>query len=547
MIRVSDIKLPFDHEDEALRDALVERLAIPAADLIDFTIFRRSTDARKRVQVYFVYVVDATVRDESVCDTKHQVRATPDMEYPFVVAENTAPPLHDTQENRPVVVGLGPCGMFAALLLAQMGLRPIVIERGKKARSRAQDVFGFWRKNKFSPKSNVQFGEGGAGTFSDGKLTTRIKNENNRVRKVLLEMAKAGAPEEIRHLAKPHIGTYKLIRVVRALRAEIIRLGGEVRFETQVTDLQIEDGHLRGVVLDSGEHLSTNHLVIAIGHSARDTFEMLYRRGVHFEAKPFSIGARIEHPQSLINQSQFGDFAGDPRLGSADYKLVHHCSNGRGAYSFCMCPGGTVLGAASEEGGVVTNGMSYYSRGLPNANSALAIDISPADYGDDHPLAGVEYQRVWEEKAYAAGGSNYFAPVQRVEDFLAKRPSTEVGSVKPSYQPGVTPADLRDCLPDYITDSMREAIPAMDRKLRGYAMPDAILTGVETRTSSPVCIKRGYDFQSISVRGLYPAGEGAGYAGGIMSAAVDGIKVAEAVALSITGKESDRGSVPQET
>jgi hypothetical protein len=547
MLRVSDIKLPFDHADGEIRSALLERLRIETGDLLDFTIFRRSTDARKRDSIFFVYVVDVTVRDESGCTERHQVRSAPDMEYPFVVAPIDDAPKHARSESgRPVVVGLGPSGMFAALLLAQMGLRPIVIERGKKARARAQDVFGFWRKNKFKPESNVQFGEGGAGTFSDGKLTTRIKNENNRVRKVLDEMAKAGAPEEIRHLAKPHIGTYKLIRVVRALRAEIIRLGGEVRFETQVTDVHIEDGKLRGVELSTGEQLDTDHLIVAIGHSARDTFQMLYDRGVVFEAKPFSIGARIEHPQSLIDRSQFGKSAGDQRLGAADYKLVHHCSNGRGAYSFCMCPGGTVIASASEEGQVVTNGMSYYSRNLPNANSALAIDISPADYGDTHPLAGVEYQRVWETKAYAAGGSNHFAPVQRVEDFLAQRPSQSIGDVQPAYTPGTTPADLRDCLPDYITESMREAIPAMDRKLRGYAMPDAILTGVETRTSSPVRITRGPDFQSVAVGGLYPAGEGAGYAGGIMSAAVDGIKVAEAVATSLTSKDADYGSIKEE-
>ena len=536
MLRVSDLKLPFDHDEGALKLELLEMLGVPESDLISFEIFRRSTDARKRSAIFFVYIVDAEVRDESQCLGRKRITPAPDMEYPFVAPPISEPVHAKPGAKRPIVVGLGPAGMFAALLLAQMGLCPIVIERGKKARARAQDVFGFWRKNDFNAKSNVQFGEGGAGTFSDGKLTTRIKNENNRVRKVLIEMAKAGAPEEIRHLAKPHIGTYKLIRVVRALRAEIIRFGGEVRFETQVTDVQIEDGRVRGVTLDTGEQLDTDHLVIAIGHSARDTFQMLYERGVFFEAKPFSIGARIEHPQSMINESQFGKYSGDKRLGSADYKLVHHCSNGRGAYSFCMCPGGTVIGASSEPGGVVTNGMSYYSRNLPNANSALAIDISPADYGDDHPLAGVEYQRVWEEKAYIAGGSNFFAPAQRLEDFMAKRASKELGDVRPSYQPGVTPSDLRECLPDYITESMREAIPAMDRKLRGYAMPDAVLTGVETRTSSPVRITRGRDFQSVSVKGLYPAGEGAGYAGGIMSAAVDGIKVAEAVALQMTGE-----------
>jgi uncharacterized FAD-dependent dehydrogenase len=411
-----------------------------------------------------------------------------------------------------------------------MGMRPIIIERGKKARARSKDVFDFWRKNNFSPDSNVQFGEGGAGTFSDGKLTTRIKNENNRVRKVLEELAKAGAPDEILHLAKPHIGTYKLIKVVRSLRAEITRLGGEVRFETQVTGLHIEDNTLHGIMLDNGEQIDTAHLVVAIGHSARDTFQMLYDRGVQFDPKPFSIGVRIEHPQHLIDRAQYGTHAGNPLLGAADYSLVHHAKTGRTAYSFCMCPGGQVVAATSEPGCVVSNGMSYYSRDEANANSALAVDITPDDFPGDHPLAGVEFQRLWEKKAYRAGGENFHAPIQRLEDFLKQRPSRSIGEVLPSYQPGTTPSDLALCLPGFILDTMREAIPVFDRKLQGYAHPDAILTGVETRTSSPVRITRGRDFQSLTTKGLYPAGEGAGYAGGIMSAAVDGIKVAEAVA-----------------
>ncbi|MBN4046895.1 hypothetical protein JYT90_01100, partial [bacterium AH-315-P07] len=374
---------------------------------------------------------------------------------------------------------------------------------------------------------------GGAGTFSDGKLTTRIKNENNRVRKVLEELVKAGAPEEILYLGKPHIGTYKLIKVVRSLRAEITRLEGEVHFETRVTDVHIENGQLHGIMLDNGDQIDTNHLVVAIGHSARDTFQMLYDKGVKFEAKPFSIGARIEHPQDLINRAQYGKHAGHSALGAADYSLVHHAKTGRTAYSFCMCPGGQVVAAASEPGHVVSNGMSYYSRDEANANSALAVDITPADFPDAHPLAGVAFQRYWEEQAFHAGGDNFHAPVQRLEDFLEKRPSKNIGDVIPSYQPGTTPTDLAQCLPEFILETMRESIPIFDRKLRGYSHPDAVLTGVETRTSSPVRITRGRDFQSLTTKGLYPAGEGAGYAGGIMSAAVDGIKVAEAVAENL--------------
>lgn len=544
MLRISNLKLPFDHSDADLLDAILQHLQVSASRLISHSIARKSTDARKRDAVFFLYQVDVVVDEESDLLHLSDVAPTPDTAYAFtslrIDDENELPALEHNRLHlgnrtplRPVVIGLGPCGMFAGLLLAQMGMRPLVIERGKKARARSHDVFNFWRKNEFNADSNVQFGEGGAGTFSDGKLTTRIKNENNRVRKVLEELANAGAPEEILYLGKPHIGTYKLIRVVRSLRAEITRLGGEVRFETLVKNVHIEDGALRGIELDTGEQIDTNHLVVAIGHSARDTFQMLYDRGVHFDAKPFSIGARIEHPQDLVNRAQYGMFAGNPILGAADYSLVHHSKSGRTAYSFCMCPGGEVVAATSESGHVVSNGMSYYSRAEANANSALAVDISPKDFPGDHPLAGVEYQRHWEKLAYKAGGENYFAPVQRLEDFLKKRSSKSIGDVLPSYKPGVTPTDLAACLPEFILETMREAIPMFERKLRGYAHPDAILTGVETRTSSPVRITRGRDFQSISVKGLYPAGEGAGYAGGIMSAAVDGIKVAEAIAADL--------------
>jgi len=556
MLRISNLQLPFDHSEADLKEAIVAFLGVPDSDLHEYTVFRRSTDARKRNKVFFLYLIDVDVANEDVLLSNPALKPSPDTNYAFVTPrfedDSSLPGLIDQglklasgTTPRPVVIGLGPCGMYAGLLLAQMGLRPLVIERGKKARARSKDVFKFWRKNEFNAKSNVQFGEGGAGTFSDGKLTTRIKNENNRVRKVLEEMARAGAPEEVLHLAKPHIGTYKLIRVVRNLRAEIVRLGGEVRFETQMTDVEIEDGALRGIVLDMGEHVDTNHLVLAIGHSARDTFEMLYDKGVHFEPKPFSVGARIEHPQDVIDKAQYGTCAGHPALGAADYTLTHKCNSGRSAYSFCMCPGGQVVAAMSEEGYVVTNGMSYYSRDEANANSALVVDVRPKDFNDEHPLAGVSFQRYWEEQAFKAGGENYFAPVQRLEDFMKQRPSTHIGDVLPSYQPGVTPTDLSPCLPGYVVDSMREAIPAFDRKLRGYAMPDAILSGVETRSSSPVRISRDYSFQSVNLKGLYPAGEGAGYAGGIMSAAVDGIKVAEAIAQDLLQEGVHDGAVAQ--
>ena len=532
MLRISNIAMPLDHEDGDLDAAVLERLGLPKSRLRHLRVHRRSVDARKKKDVRFTYTVDVEVDNEEEVRARlgGSVRPTPDMAYHFVARTESAPPV------RPVVIGLGPCGMFAGLLLAQMGLRPLVLERGKKARARAQDVFKFWKTGELNERSNVAFGEGGAGTFSDGKLTTQTKDKGNRIRKVLEEMVEAGAPSEILHLAKPHIGTYKLIKIVRNLRAKIAAHGGEVRFETQVTDVLVEDGALRGLVLDGGEEIQTQHAIFAIGHSARDTFAMLHERGAYFEPKPFSIGARIEHPQDLVNRAQYGDFAGHSRLGAADYKLVHHCANGRSAYSFCMCPGGQVIAAASEAGRVVTNGMSFYSRAEANANAGLVVGVEPGDFPSGHPLAGIEFQRQWEEAAFAAGGRNYHAPAQRVEDFLAQRASKTIGGVLPSYTPGVTPADLRACLPAYVTDAMREAIPAFDRKLRGYALPDALLTGVETRTSSPVRIVRGGDYQSTAIRGLYPAGEGAGYAGGIMTAAVDGIKAAEAVAQVLFGQ-----------
>ncbi|MBS1155022.1 MAG: FAD-dependent dehydrogenase [Proteobacteria bacterium] len=543
MLRLNEIKLPLDHAPEELQAAALNKLGIPASDLLGFTIFRRGFDARKKNDILLVYSLDVTVKDEARLLKKfaddHRVLPTPDMTYQFVAQ---APA--DLAE-RPVVIGMGPCGFMAALTLAQMGFKPIVLERGKAVRERTADTWGLWRQGKLDPESNVQFGEGGAGTFSDGKLHSQIKDPKFHGRKVLQEFVKAGAPEEIMYISKPHIGTFRLVGMVEHIREQIVALGGEIRFSARVDEIlregDAENGNVTGVKLASGEVIATRHVVLAVGHSARDTFQMLFDKGVYVEAKPFSIGVRIEHPQSMIDKARFGKFAGNPILGAADYKLVHHASNGRAAYSFCMCPGGTVVAATSEEGRVVTNGMSQYSRNERNANSGLVVNVTPEVDFPGHPLAGIEYQRQWESKAFVAGGSNYNAPAQRVGDFLARRPSTHLGHVIPSYTPGVTPTDLRQCLPEFVVKAIREALPAFERQITGYAMDDAVLTGVETRTSSPVRIKRGDDFQSINTRGLFPAGEGAGYAGGIFSAGVDGIKVAEAVALDITGGSAATG------
>ncbi|MGM8060356.1 NAD(P)/FAD-dependent oxidoreductase [Vogesella indigofera] len=536
MLRLAEIKLPLDHHDSALREAVCARLGVPDSAIRALTVFKRSYDARRSSQ-QLIYIVDLDVAGEDALLKKFKgnphVGATPDMNYYYV---GQAPA---TLPCRPLVVGFGPCGIFAALILAQMGFKPIVLERGKEVRQRTKDTWGLWRKNVLNPESNVQYGEGGAGTFSDGKLYSQIKDPRYLGRKVIDEFVKAGAPEEIVYVAKPHIGTFKLVTMVEKMRATIIELGGEIRFEHKVTDILLDgDGdtrQLRGVVLENGEQLLSDHVVMALGHSARDTFEMLHARGVYMEAKPFSIGCRIEHPQSLIDKARHGKHAGHPILGAADYKLVHHAKNGRAVYSFCMCPGGTVVAAASEPGRLVTNGMSQYSRNERNANSALVVSITPEDYPGDGPLAGIALQRQLEELAFKLGGENYEAPAQLVGDFLAGKPSTQLGEVEPSYKPGVKMSDLASILPPYAVEAMREALPAFDRQIRGYAMHDAVLTGLETRTSSPLRITRGDDLQSLNVRGLYPAGEGAGYAGGILSAGVDGIRIAEAVAKSMLG------------
>ncbi len=564
MLRITELRLPLDHPPDALRPAIVARLRIADAQLLSFTVFRRAYDARKKSAIQLIYTVDCELAgddsDEAALLARHagdkHVRTSPDTRYRLV---SHAPADYAAHHRpRPVVIGFGPCGIFAALVLAQMGLRPIVLERGKAVRERTQDTWGLWRRGVLDPESNVQFGEGGAGTFSDGKLWSQISDPRHLTRKVLTEFVAAGAPEEVLYVAKPHIGTFRLVGMVEKLRADIVALGGEIRFGQRVTDLHIEERpssagrpasrRLRGLVLADGEQLNADHVVLAVGHSARDTFEVLHQRGVAMQAKPFSVGFRIEHPQSLIDRARFGPSAGHPMLGAADYKLVHHARNGRSVYSFCMCPGGTVVAATSAVGHVVTNGMSQYSRNERNANAGIVVGITPDDYRQDRqatgpvpPLDGIAYQRHWEQRAYVLGGENYHAPGQLVGDFVAGRHgdalAREFGRVLPSYTPGVRLTDLaepgRESLPLDLLAAIREAIPAFERQIPGFAMADAVFTGVETRTSSPLRIPRGVDMQCTNVAGLYPAGEGAGYAGGIMSAGVDGIEVAEALGLSL--------------
>ncbi|RZU02401.1 NAD(P)/FAD-dependent oxidoreductase [Rivibacter subsaxonicus] len=554
MLRITDLRLPLRHAEDALRPAILERLGIIDAALKGFSVFKRSYDARKKTAIVLIYTLDCELADEAAVFARlagdPHIRPTPDTNYRLVAQA----PADWPHERRPLVVGFGPCGLFAALILAQMGLRPIVLERGKEVRQRTKDTWGLWRQGVLDPESNVQFGEGGAGTFSDGKLWSQISDPRHLTRKVLAEFVKAGAPEEILFVSKPHIGTFRLVSMIEKMRADIEALGGEIRFRQHVSDVLIEgregSRHVRGVVLASGEQLRADHVVLALGHSARDTFTMLHERGVFMEAKPFSIGYRIEHPQSLIDAARFGSNAGHPILGAADYKLVHHASNGRSVYSFCMCPGGTVVAATSEPERVVTNGMSQYSRNERNANAGIVVGIGPQDYRQDgrsdgpvSPLDGMAFQRLWESRAYVMGGGGYQAPGQLVGDFIKGQHSSAFGNVLPSYKPGVHLTDLhepdaagRASLPAYALAAIREALPAFERQIKGFSLPDAVLTGVETRTSSPLRITRGRNLQSLNVAGLYPAGEGAGYAGGIMSAAVDGIEVAEALGADLLGR-----------
>ena len=536
MIRINELRLPLNHSPEALPKAVANRLGIAETAIQGLTVFKRSVDARKKTALLFIYTVDVEVANEAVLLAKHagdpKISTAPDTSYRFVAQAPANPAV------RPVVVGFGPAGIFAALLLAQMGFRPIVLERGKAVRERTKDTWKLWRNKELNPESNVQFGEGGAGTFSDGKLYSQIKDPRHLGRKVLSEFVKAGAPAEILYVARPHIGTFRLVSMVEHMRHEIESLGGEIRFQSRVTGLRIDEGRVRGVTLASGEEIVADQVVLALGHSARDTFEMLHASGVFMEAKPFAVGFRIEHPQSLIDKARLGPNAGNPLLGAADYKLVHQASNGRAVYSFCMCPGGQVVAATSEPGCVVTNGMSQYSRAERNANAGIVVNISPEDFGGtDNPLAGIAFQRQLEAHAFTLGGGTYEAPGQLVGDFLAGRPSMQLGAVVPSYQPGVHLTDLSTALPDFAIAAIREAIPAFDRQIRGFALSDAVLTGVETRTSSPLRLTRDADFQSLNVKGLFPAGEGAGYAGGILSAAIDGIQIAEAVARAATSPE----------
>ena len=537
MIRLTEIKLPLNHQPEDLTSAIATKLKISAEQIDTFVMFKRGYDARNKRNIQLIYTLDITLSDKTLTDkllsqfeSDQHVKVTPDTSYKYV---GEAP--KDLTE-RPIVIGFGPCGLMAGLTLAQMGFKPIIIERGNEVRQRTKDTFGFWRQRKLNTESNVQFGEGGAGTFSDGKLYSQVKDPNHYGRKVMTEFVRAGAPDEILFVSKPHIGTYKLVSMVEKMRAEIIELGGEIRFGTRVDDIHITDDKITGVTLNTGEKLDSNHVVLAVGHSARDTFQMIYDKGIYVEAKPFSIGFRIEHKQSTIDKARFGDNAGNEILGAADYKLVHHCKNGRSVYSFCMCPGGTVVAASSEEGRVVTNGMSQYSRNERNANSAIVVGIDPARDYPNHPLAGIDLQRELESLAFELGGKDYNAPAQTIGDFLKGKPDSELGDVKPSFTPGITLTDLSKALPDFAVEAIREAIPAFNKKIQGFGSDDGLLTGVETRTSSPISIKRDKEFQSINTKGLFPAGEGAGYAGGILSAGIDGIKVAEAVAKSMLEK-----------
>lgn len=531
MLRISNIKLSIDEDTSTIKKHVLNKLKIKESQLVKYYIYKESIDARKRGKIDFVYTVDAEVNNEEAILKKHPKDVVKVKETKYIgVSMGT-----EKLKNRPVIIGSGPAGLFAALLLAQKGYQPILLERGLDVDNRSKDIDEFWNNRKFKSNSNVQFGEGGAGTFSDGKLTTRIKDI--RCRKVLEELVNFGSPDEILYSHKPHVGTDILKGVVKNIRNEIIRLGGEVRFDAKVTDIVIENNKITSVVINDKETIESEIVILAIGHSARDTYKMLHQRGVRITQKPFAIGARIEHPQELINKSQYKEFYNHPRLGPADYRLIEHTSDLRTAYTFCMCPGGMVIASASNEFEVVTNGMSEHARDQSNANSAFLVNVTPNDFGSDDPLAGVLFQEKYERLAYELGGKNYNAPAQLVGDFLNDKVSTCLGDVEPSYKPGYTFVDLRECLPEFVTKSMKEALISLDGKLNGFARHDAVLTGVETRSSAPIRIVRDENtLESVNVKSLYPCGEGAGYAGGIVTAAVDGIKCAEKIIEKYSSK-----------
>ncbi|MGL5506700.1 MAG: NAD(P)/FAD-dependent oxidoreductase [Paraclostridium sp.] len=525
MLRISNIKLDINEDIDKIRGLIVKKLKINEKEMLDYYIYKESIDARKKGKIEFVYTVDVELKNEKTILKNSKIKDVIEIKQnKYVDVKEGTKKL----STRPVVIGSGPAGIFAALLLAQRGYKPLLLERGFDVDKRTEDINKFWQEGKFDSKSNVQFGEGGAGTFSDGKLTTRIKDI--RCRKVLEELVNFGSPEEILYSYKPHVGTDILKEVVKNIRKEIIRLGGDVKFDSKVTDIDIDNGDIKSITINGDNKIDAQIVILAIGHSARDTYKMLYDNGVKITQKPFAIGARIEHPQTLINKSQYKEFYNHQRLGAADYRLVTHTSNGRTAYTFCMCPGGSVIASASEDGQVVTNGMSEHARDKENANSAFLVNVTPEDFGSDHPLAGMYFQEKYERLAYELGGRNYNAPLQLVGDFMNDRTSTQIGKVKPSYKPGYTFVDLRECLPKFVCETMKEGLMLLDKKLHGFAMDDAVLTGVETRSSAPVRIVRDENtLQSVNVKNLYPSGEGAGYAGGIVTAAVDGIKCAEKI------------------